>query len=197
MSIYFLADKGNIFYSAVMYKNRVENNRKFFWNFRTLLSCKRGNSAENGAGKFKIYTNIPCYFEFCRSTWFPCSQDKRAGISIIFLLLLILFLYILWFYLRFPKNGLLDISDSWLSKFLGSWILFSFEYTETRWHEIIVNVNSFIFFFIKKKIKSHVKFRNFEDLKKIITNLWTKIKSQTFKTKYWDQSFTFIDSKYL
>ena len=30
-----------------MYKNRVENNRKNF-EIPTLLSCKQGNSAENG-----------------------------------------------------------------------------------------------------------------------------------------------------
>ena len=37
-----------------MYKNRVENDRKMF-EIPTLLSCKRGNSAENEAGKFKEY----------------------------------------------------------------------------------------------------------------------------------------------
>ena len=35
-------------------KNRVENNRNFF-EIPALLSCERGNPAENGAGKFKIY----------------------------------------------------------------------------------------------------------------------------------------------
>ena len=38
----------------VMYKNRVENDIKFF-EIPALLSCEWGNSAENGAGKFKIY----------------------------------------------------------------------------------------------------------------------------------------------
>ena len=37
-----------------MYKNRVENDRIFF-EIPALLSCERGNPAENGAGKFKIY----------------------------------------------------------------------------------------------------------------------------------------------
>ena len=37
-----------------MYKNRVKNDRNFF-EIPTLLSCERGNPAENGAGKFKIY----------------------------------------------------------------------------------------------------------------------------------------------
>ena len=73
-----------------MYKNRVENDRKNF-EIPTLLFCKRGNSVENGVGKFKMV----CYFEFgC-----PHSQDKRAGISkknfVIFtLVFLLLFLYI-------------------------------------------------------------------------------------------------------
>ena len=37
-----------------VYKNRVENNKFFFFEIHALLSCERGNSAENGAGKFKI-----------------------------------------------------------------------------------------------------------------------------------------------
>ena len=40
-----------------MYKNRVENDIKQF-EIPTLLSCERGNSAENRVGKFKIYTNV-------------------------------------------------------------------------------------------------------------------------------------------
>ena len=35
-------------------KNRVENDRKRF-EIPAFLSFKQGNSAENGAGKFKIY----------------------------------------------------------------------------------------------------------------------------------------------
>ena len=43
-----------------MYKNRVKNDRKCF-EIPALLSCKRGNLAENGSGKFKIYIilNLP------------------------------------------------------------------------------------------------------------------------------------------
>ena len=37
-----------------MYKNTVENDKKYF-NFPALLSCKQENSAENRAEKFKIY----------------------------------------------------------------------------------------------------------------------------------------------
>ena len=37
-----------------MDKNRVESDRKFF-KIPALLSCERGNSAENGMGIFKIY----------------------------------------------------------------------------------------------------------------------------------------------
>ena len=48
-----------------MYKNRVENDRIVF-EIPALLSCECGNPAENGMGKFKIYS---------------FSQDKRAGIS--------------------------------------------------------------------------------------------------------------------
>ena len=38
----------------VCIKNRVKNDRKLF-EISALLSCKRGNSSENGLGKFKIY----------------------------------------------------------------------------------------------------------------------------------------------
>ena len=38
-----------------MYKNRVGNDRKIF-EIPALLSCERGNLAENRPGKFKIYT---------------------------------------------------------------------------------------------------------------------------------------------
>ena len=37
-----------------MYENRVENDRNFF-EIAAVLSWERGNSAENRAGKFKIY----------------------------------------------------------------------------------------------------------------------------------------------
>ena len=37
-----------------MYKNRVENDRNIFES-SALLSCERGNPAENRVGKFKIY----------------------------------------------------------------------------------------------------------------------------------------------
>ena len=37
-----------------MYKNRVENIKIFFFEITALLFCDGGNSAENGAGKFKI-----------------------------------------------------------------------------------------------------------------------------------------------
>ena len=72
-----------------MYKNRVKNDR-FFFEIPALLSCKRGNPAENEAGKLK--KNI-CYFEFAHSG-FPRSQDKRAGISKKILSFFTLFLYI-------------------------------------------------------------------------------------------------------
>ena len=68
-----------------MYKNRVENNRKIL-KIIALLYWERGNSAENGAGKFKI--NMYFYAEF------PRSQDKSAGSSKSFLLFSTLFLYI-------------------------------------------------------------------------------------------------------
>ena len=64
-----------------MYKNRVENYRNYF-EIPSLLSCERGNSAENGVGKFKTRSE------------FPRSQDKRAGISNFFLSFFTLFLYI-------------------------------------------------------------------------------------------------------
>ena len=38
-----------------MYKNRVQNDSKVF-EIPALLSCEQGKSAENSAGKFKIYT---------------------------------------------------------------------------------------------------------------------------------------------
>ena len=43
-----------------MFKDRVENDRKFF-EMPTHLSCEQGNSSEKGAGKFKIYVilNFP------------------------------------------------------------------------------------------------------------------------------------------
>ena len=43
-----------------MYKDRVENDRKTF-EIPALLSCERGNSAENRVGKFKKYVifNFP------------------------------------------------------------------------------------------------------------------------------------------
>ena len=37
-----------------MYKNRVENDRNIFKS-SALLSCERGNLAENGVGKLKRY----------------------------------------------------------------------------------------------------------------------------------------------
>ena len=40
-----------------MYKNRVENDIKFF-EIPTLLSCERENAAENEARKFKIYSML-------------------------------------------------------------------------------------------------------------------------------------------
>ena len=58
--------------TRVCINNRVDNDIKSF-EIHALLSCQRGNSAENRARKFKKYT---CYFEFSRSG-FPCSQDKR------------------------------------------------------------------------------------------------------------------------
>ena len=48
-----------------MYKNRVENYRHYF-EIPSLLSCERGNSAENGVGKFKTRSE------------FPRSQDKKS-----------------------------------------------------------------------------------------------------------------------
>ena len=46
-----------------MYKDRAENNG-FFFEIPALLSYKRGNSAENGVGKFKIYIYISLNFPF-------------------------------------------------------------------------------------------------------------------------------------
>ena len=40
-----------------MYKNRLENNIKIF-EIPALLSCERGNSAENRAGKSKIHIYV-------------------------------------------------------------------------------------------------------------------------------------------
>ena len=46
--------------SQGMYKNRIEDDRKIL-EITSLLSCKRGNSAESGAVKFKLYVilNFP------------------------------------------------------------------------------------------------------------------------------------------
>ena len=75
-----------------MYKEMVENDG-IFLEIRALLL----SSAENGAGKFKIYI---CCFEFSRSG-FPRSQDKRAGIS----KKKSVFLYTqAWFYLIFKMD---------------------------------------------------------------------------------------------
>ena len=74
-------------------KNRVvERERQEFFEIPILLSCEQGNSALNGKVKFKIYLGIH-YFEFSCSG-FPRSQDKRMGISNIFLSFFTLFLYI-------------------------------------------------------------------------------------------------------
>ena len=73
-----------------MYKNWIKYDRKIF-EIPSLLSCKQGNPAENGVGKIR---NI-CYFEFSHSG-FPCSQDKRVGISKKFLSFFTLFLNFFW-----------------------------------------------------------------------------------------------------
>ena len=56
-NLFFRIGKKSLFTSSEdqgMYKNRVENNRKIL-KIIALLYWERGNSAENGAGKFKIY----------------------------------------------------------------------------------------------------------------------------------------------
>ena len=66
-----------------MYKNRVENDMKFFWNSFILRTRKFSKKWEN--------SKYICYFEFS-CTGFPHSQDKRKGIFFCFSTLL--FLYI-------------------------------------------------------------------------------------------------------
>ena len=44
-------------YNQGRYKKRVKNDG-FFFEIPTLLSCKRGNPAENRVGKFKIYMYV-------------------------------------------------------------------------------------------------------------------------------------------
>ena len=54
-----------------MYKNKVENDRNIF-EIPALLSCERGNSAENGAGKIQniyVILNFPALdFLICKGS---------------------------------------------------------------------------------------------------------------------------------
>ena len=62
-----------------LYKIRVKNDRKIFE-----IPTQRGNSAENGAGKFKIYTYVILNYILN----FPASKNFPSFFT--------LFLYILW-----------------------------------------------------------------------------------------------------
>ena len=62
-----------------MYKNRVKNDRKILES-PTLLSCERGNPERKNSKLDSNYMNI-LNFPAPFSAGFPCSQDKRVGIS--------------------------------------------------------------------------------------------------------------------
>ena len=74
-----------------MYKNRVKNNRFFFWNSHSFILRTRKSSRKQSR---KIQNSI-CYFEFSRFG-FLRLLDKRAEISKKFLSFFTLFLYISW-----------------------------------------------------------------------------------------------------
>ena len=76
---------------AYVKKNRVENDRKSFWNPHSFIWLTRKFSRKQSR---KIQNIYQCYIEFSRSGFPRCSQHKRAGISKKILSFFTLFLYI-------------------------------------------------------------------------------------------------------
>ena len=115
---------------GMYYKNREKNDRNIF-EISALLSCEWGNPE----------LNFPAPFD----AEFPCSLDKRAGISNNFLSFSTLFYihnYIHWYYkpyfIIFWLLYLMStFSNSWiLSEFLLNWWMASLSASVDEWKSL-------------------------------------------------------------